>query len=50
MVRGIESFAEKFKDYSDCYTVIGGAACVEIRGCAGMKKPAAPAAGMGQAF
>ncbi len=27
MVKGIESFAEKFRDYSDCYTVIGGAAC-----------------------
>lgn len=27
MVIGIESFKEKFKDYTDCYTVIGGAAC-----------------------
>ena len=27
MVRGIESFRIKFMDYSDCYTVIGGAAC-----------------------
>lgn len=27
MVKGIDSFREKFKDYSDCYTVIGGAAC-----------------------
>ena len=27
MVRGIESFRTKFKDYADCYTVIGGAAC-----------------------
>jgi len=27
MVSGIETFREKFKDYSDCYTVIGGAAC-----------------------
>ena len=27
MVSGIESFARKFRDYSDCYTVIGGAAC-----------------------
>ena len=27
MVAGIESFREKFKDYADCYTVIGGAAC-----------------------
>ena len=27
MVNGIESFRDKFRDYSDCYTVIGGAAC-----------------------
>lgn len=27
MVTGMDSFREKFKDYSDCYTVIGGAAC-----------------------
>ena len=27
MVDGIESFKEAFKDYPDCYTVIGGAAC-----------------------
>lgn len=27
MVIGMESFREKFKDYTDCYTVIGGAAC-----------------------
>lgn len=27
MVVGMESFREKFKDYTDCYTVIGGAAC-----------------------
>ena len=27
MVEGIESFREKFRDYTDCYTVIGGAAC-----------------------
>ena len=27
MVAGMESFVEKFRDYSDCYTVIGGAAC-----------------------
>jgi len=27
MVIGMDSFREKFKDYSDCYTVIGGAAC-----------------------
>ena len=23
----INSFIEKFKDYTDCYTVIGGTAC-----------------------
>lgn len=27
MVSGIESFREAFKDYADCYTIIGGAAC-----------------------
>lgn len=27
MVEGIESFIERFKEYSDCYTIIGGAAC-----------------------
>lgn len=27
MVIGMESFIEKFKDFSDCYTIIGGAAC-----------------------
>ena len=27
MVRGIESFRTKFIDYTDCYTIIGGAAC-----------------------
>ena len=27
MVDGIESFREAFKDFPDCYTVIGGAAC-----------------------
>ena len=27
MVIGMDSFREKFKEYSDCYTVIGGAAC-----------------------
>ena len=27
MVDGIESFRDAFKDLSDCYTVIGGAAC-----------------------
>ena len=27
MVSGINSFREKFKDYSNCYTIIGGAAC-----------------------
>ncbi len=27
MVEGIERFVQKFKDYSDCYTIIGGTAC-----------------------
>ncbi len=27
MVEGIESFIERFKDFSDCYTIIGGTAC-----------------------
>lgn len=27
MIEGLEKFKEKFKDYSDNYTVIGGAAC-----------------------
>lgn len=27
MVEGIRSFVEHFKEYSDCYTVIGGTAC-----------------------
>lgn len=27
MVEGLKSFAERFKDYTDCFTVIGGAAC-----------------------
>lgn len=27
MVLGIDSFREKFKDYTECYTIIGGTAC-----------------------
>jgi hypothetical protein len=27
MVIGIDSFREKFKDYTDYYTIIGGTAC-----------------------
>ena len=27
MVTGMESFIEKFRDYPDCFTIIGGAAC-----------------------
>ena len=27
MVTGMESFVQKFRDYADCYTIIGGAAC-----------------------
>lgn len=32
MVSGIDKFVEKFKDYSDCYTIIGGAACDILMG------------------
>lgn len=27
MVNGIDSFRDRFRDYTDCYTIIGGAAC-----------------------
>ncbi len=27
MVRGLDTFVEKFRDYGDCYTIIGGTAC-----------------------
>lgn len=27
MVPGLDSFREKFKDYTDYYTIIGGTAC-----------------------
>ena len=27
MVDGMESFVRKFRNYADCYTIIGGAAC-----------------------
>ena len=27
MVVGMESFIQKFREYTDCYTIIGGAAC-----------------------
>ncbi|SFC03306.1 hypothetical protein [Butyrivibrio sp. YAB3001] len=27
MVAGIDSFRDKFREFEDCYTVIGGAAC-----------------------
>ena len=27
MVIGMNSFRDKFRDYVDCYTIIGGAAC-----------------------
>ena len=33
MVPGIDSFREKFKDYTDYYTIIGGTACdILLRG------------------
>ena len=28
MVAGIDSFRDKFRGFEDCYTVIGGAACI----------------------
>lgn len=27
MVNGMDSFVRKFRDYADCYTIIGGTAC-----------------------
>lgn len=27
MVKGLESFIEQFREFPNCYTVIGGAAC-----------------------
>ena len=27
MVSGLDTFKEKFADFEDCYTIIGGAAC-----------------------
>lgn len=27
MVKGMKSFVEQFREFPDCYTVIGGAAC-----------------------
>ena len=27
MVEGLEKFRENFKDFADCFTVIGGTAC-----------------------
>lgn len=32
MVIGIEKFREKFRDFTDCYTVIGGTACDILMG------------------
>lgn len=26
-VMGLEAFRERFKEYEDCYTIIGGTAC-----------------------
>jgi len=31
MVAGMESFIHRFRDYSDCYTIIGGAACEKTK-------------------
>ena len=37
MVNGMESFLEKFRDYPDCYTVIGGAASDILMSEAGLQ-------------
>lgn len=37
MVNGMESFIEKFRDYTDCYTVIGGAASDILMSEAGLR-------------
>ena len=31
-VMGITAFKERFKDYDDCYTIIGGTACDILNG------------------
>ena len=36
MVRNIDRFVEAFKDYPDCYTIIGGAACDILMSDAGV--------------
>lgn len=36
MVSGFDSFKEKFKDYEDCYTIIGGTACDILMNEAGL--------------
>lgn len=30
MVGGLETFREAFRDYSDCFVIIGGTACEEV--------------------
>lgn len=37
MVNGLDSFISQFRDFSDCYTVIGGAACDILMTEAGLK-------------
>ena len=37
MVNGMERFVEKFRDYPDCYTVIGGTACAVLMSEAGFE-------------
>lgn len=36
MIRGIDRFRENFKDYSDCYVIIGGTACDALMDEAGI--------------
>jgi len=36
MVRGLELFKEQFREYTNCYVLIGGAACELAMGEAGL--------------
>ena len=37
MVKGLDSFIAQFRDFTDCYTVIGGAACDILMSEAGLE-------------
>lgn len=37
MVTGLDSFISQFRDFADCYTVIGGAACDILMSEAGLE-------------